>query len=143
MISALVPRCAAEGRVVVVAPMRRGRVGLGAGVAHRTRPRPRRLGAAPVAPVLGTGRDAASEITSWLRRTRQRRLRGERPRSAAEILSSPLWSLVLIQRSLLQRSDSAVKRGDRLGMRAPGIIVPVRHWAARLPFKCIGGILER
>ena len=47
-----------------------------------------------------------------------------------------------LQRGLFQRSDSAVKRGDHLGVRVPGIIVPVRDRAAGLPFKCIGGILE-
>jgi hypothetical protein len=44
--------------------------------------------------------------------------------------------------SFLERGDSAIKRGDHIGMLAPGIIVPVRDRSDRLPFERVAGVLD-
>jgi hypothetical protein len=51
-------------------------------------------------------------------------------------------SPAVIRWACVYRSNSAIKRGDHIGMRAPGIIVPVRDRADRLPFERVAGILD-
>jgi len=48
----------------------------------------------------------------------------------------------VIRWACVERSNSAIKRGDHIGMRAPRIVVPVPDRADRLPFERVAGILD-